>query len=47
MWALWECLWKPETIGLYRIGLRVPDASVPQRLLDGGYYVRQTRIEEV
>ncbi len=45
-WALWEYRWKPETTGLYSIGLRVP-ASVPQRRLDSGYYVRQVKIDEV
>ena len=34
VWALWEYRWKPETTGLYSIGLRVPDTSVPQRRLD-------------
>ena len=47
VWALWEYRWKPETTGLYSIGLRVPDTSVPQRRLDSDYYVRQVRIEEV
>jgi DMSO/TMAO reductase YedYZ molybdopterin-dependent catalytic subunit len=46
-WALWEYRWKPTVAGLYGITLRVPDASVPQRRLDTGYYMRQVRIEEV
>ena len=47
MWALWEYRWKPETTGLYSIGVRVPAAAVPQRRLESGYYVRQIRIDEV
>ncbi len=47
MWALWEYRWKPAAPGLYNIALKVPDASVPQRRLDSGYYVRQVKIEEV
>ena len=32
--------------GVYSIALRVPDASVPQRRLDSGYYVRQVTVDE-
>jgi DMSO/TMAO reductase YedYZ molybdopterin-dependent catalytic subunit len=46
VWSLWEYRWKPGTPGLYDIALRVPDATVPQRRLDRGYYVRQVRIDE-
>jgi DMSO/TMAO reductase YedYZ molybdopterin-dependent catalytic subunit len=46
-WSLWEYRWRPKVAGLYSITLRVPDASVPQRRLDTGYYMRQVRIEEV
>jgi len=46
-WSLWSYRWKPSAPGVYSIALRVPDASVPQRRLDGGYYVRQVSIDEV
>ena len=46
-WSLWEYRWKPDTAGLYRIALRIPDLTVPQRRLDGGYYVRDVTIDEV
>ncbi len=46
MWSLWEYRWKPTAPGLYNIALRVPDASVPQRRLDSGYYVRQVSVTE-
>ena len=47
VWSLWEYVWKPMGPGIYDIALRVPDASVPQRRLDTGYYVRQVRVQEV
>jgi DMSO/TMAO reductase YedYZ molybdopterin-dependent catalytic subunit len=47
MWALWEYRWKPSWPRVYNIALRVPDATVPQRRLDSGYYVRQVAITEV
>jgi len=46
-WSLWEYRWKPDTAGSYRIALRVPDLTVPQHRLDGGYYVREVTIDEV
>jgi DMSO/TMAO reductase YedYZ molybdopterin-dependent catalytic subunit len=46
MWSLWEYRWRPTAPGLYNIALRVPDASVPQRRLDSGYYVRQVSVTE-
>ena len=46
VWSLWTYRWKPAAPGVYSIALRVPDASVPQRRLDSGYYVRQVRIDE-
>jgi DMSO/TMAO reductase YedYZ molybdopterin-dependent catalytic subunit len=46
MWSLWEYRWKPSAPGLYNIALKVPDASVPQRRLDSGYYVRQVSVTE-
>ena len=33
--------------GTYDIALKVADASVPQRRLDSGYYMRQVKIEEI
>jgi DMSO/TMAO reductase YedYZ molybdopterin-dependent catalytic subunit len=45
MWSLWEYRWTPAAAGVYEIALRIPDASVPQRRLDTGYYMRQLRIE--
>lgn len=45
-WSLWTYRWKPSTPGVYSIALHVPDASVPQRRLDSGYYVRQVSIDE-
>jgi DMSO/TMAO reductase YedYZ molybdopterin-dependent catalytic subunit len=47
MWHLWAYRWKPTAPGTYDIALEVPDASVPQRRLKSGYYVRQVKIEEV
>lgn len=47
MWSLWEYRWKPAAPGIYDIALKVADASVPQRRLDIGYYMRQVRIDEV
>jgi DMSO/TMAO reductase YedYZ molybdopterin-dependent catalytic subunit len=47
MWQLWEYRWKPTAPGKYDINMKVPDASVPQRRLDSGYYMRQVVIEEV
>jgi hypothetical protein len=47
MWTLWEYRWKPAAAGVYDIALRIPDASVPQRRLDTGYYLRQIRIDEI
>jgi len=46
-WSLWEYRWKPEAAGVYDIALKVPDASVAQRRLDTGYYMRQVRVEEL
>jgi DMSO/TMAO reductase YedYZ molybdopterin-dependent catalytic subunit len=47
IWSLWTYRWKPAAPGLYSIALQVPDATVPQRRLDSGYYVRQVRVDEV
>jgi DMSO/TMAO reductase YedYZ molybdopterin-dependent catalytic subunit len=47
VWTLWEYRWRPPAAGVYRIGLRVPDPSVPQRRLDSGYYVRHITIEQL
>jgi DMSO/TMAO reductase YedYZ molybdopterin-dependent catalytic subunit len=47
IWSLWEYRWKPPAAGVYDITLRVADASVPQRRLTSGYYMRQVRIVEV
>ncbi len=47
MWSLWEYRWKPTAPGTYDIALRVADASIPQRRLETGYYMRQVKIEEV
>ena len=47
MWSLWEYRWKPKAPGTYDIALKVADASIPQRRLDSGYYVRQVKIEEI
>ena len=46
-WSLWSYRWRPSAPGVYSIALRVPDASVPQRRLDSGYYVRQVSVDEV
>jgi DMSO/TMAO reductase YedYZ molybdopterin-dependent catalytic subunit len=43
-WSLWEFRWRPETRGTYRIFLRVPGESIPQRRLDAGYYMREVTI---
>ena len=47
MWSLWAYSWKPPKPGTYTIALKVPDASIPQRRLDNGHYVRQVTIAEV
>ncbi len=47
MWSLWEYTWKPTAPGIYDIALKVADATVPQRRLDAGYYMRQVKIDEV
>jgi DMSO/TMAO reductase YedYZ molybdopterin-dependent catalytic subunit len=47
IWSLWEYGWKPPAPGVYDISLKVADASVPQRRLTSGYYMRQVRILEV
>jgi len=46
-WNLWEYRWKPTAPGTYDIALNVADASVPQRRLETGYYMRQVKIEEI
>jgi len=46
-WNLWEYRWKPTQPGTFDIALKVADASVPQRRLETGYYMRQVKIEEV
>jgi len=46
-WNLWEYRWKPTAPGTYDIALRVADASIPQRRLETGYYMRQVKIEEI
>jgi DMSO/TMAO reductase YedYZ molybdopterin-dependent catalytic subunit len=46
-WNLWEYRWKPTAPGTYDIAMRVADASIPQRRLETGYYVRQVKVEEV
>jgi DMSO/TMAO reductase YedYZ molybdopterin-dependent catalytic subunit len=46
-WNLWEYRWKPTVAGTYDIALKVADASVPQRRLETGYYMRQVKIEEI
>jgi DMSO/TMAO reductase YedYZ molybdopterin-dependent catalytic subunit len=46
-WSLWSYRWRPSAPGVYSIALRVPDASVPQRRLDSGYYVRQVSVDEM
>jgi len=47
IWSVWEYRWKPPAAGTYRMALRVPDASVPQRRLDSGFYIRQVRVDEI
>lgn len=46
-WNLWEYRWKPLVPGTYDIALRVDDASVPQRRLESGYYMRQVKVDEI
>jgi DMSO/TMAO reductase YedYZ molybdopterin-dependent catalytic subunit len=46
VWMLWEYRWSPPAPGTYRIEVRIPTPSVPQRRLDRGYYVRQVSIDE-
>ena len=47
VWSLWEFRWRPPAPGTYSISLQVPDASIPQRRLDAGYYTRQIQIRDV
>ena len=47
-WSLWTLPLEACRSGsVVSIALKVPDATVPQRRLDSGYYVRQVRIDEV
>jgi DMSO/TMAO reductase YedYZ molybdopterin-dependent catalytic subunit len=46
-WTLWTHRWEPAATGAYAIALHVADATVPQRRLDAGYYVRTVQIDEV
>ena len=46
-WGLWTHIWAPRTPGVYRIRLRLADASIRTRRLDTGYYVRQVRIDQL
>jgi DMSO/TMAO reductase YedYZ molybdopterin-dependent catalytic subunit len=43
-WSLWDYRWQPQAPGKYAIFLRVADATVPQRRLDSGYYMREVTI---
>jgi DMSO/TMAO reductase YedYZ molybdopterin-dependent catalytic subunit len=45
MWSMWEYRWRPRAPGTYDIALKVPDAAVPQRRLDTGFYVRRVAVE--
>ena len=47
MWSMWDYTFKPTAPGTYDISLKVADASIPQRRLDSGYYVRQVKIDEI
>jgi len=47
VWSLWEYRWRPPATSTYDIALKVPDASVAQRRLDSGFYVRQVRVDEI
>ncbi len=47
IWQLWEFRWKPKTPGTSTITMSVPDASVPQRRLTSGYYMRQVTITDI
>jgi DMSO/TMAO reductase YedYZ molybdopterin-dependent catalytic subunit len=46
VWTLWDHRWTPAAPGVYSIALRIADASVPQRRLDAGYYIRRVSIGE-
>lgn len=46
-WGVWTHVWTPRQPGVYRIRLRLADASIRTRRLDEGFYVRQVRIDEV
>ena len=45
VWTLWEYRWTPPAAGVYSIALRIPDASMPQRRLDAGYYIRRVSVD--
>jgi len=45
VWTLWEYRWTPPAAGVYSIALRIPDASIPQRRLDAGYYIRWVSVD--
>jgi hypothetical protein len=47
IWSVWEYRWRPPAVGTYDIAMKVPDASVAQRRLDTGFYVRQVRVDEI
>lgn len=46
-WTIWTHQWSPIRPGVYFLQLRVPDALVPARRLDAGYYMRSVEIEEI
>ena len=46
VWSILEYRWRPPAVGSYDIALMVPYASVPQRRLDMGFYVRRVRVDE-
>jgi hypothetical protein len=45
VWTLWEYRWTPPAAGDYSIALRIPDASMPQRQLDAGYYIQRVSVD--
>ena len=44
-WSLWDYRWRPSAPGVYDIAL-LADATVSQRRLTMGYYVRSVRVDE-
>jgi DMSO/TMAO reductase YedYZ molybdopterin-dependent catalytic subunit len=46
-WTIWQHPWRPPRTGLHALRMRIDDPRIRTRRLDGGYYERVVRIDEV